>query len=428
MPLAAEAVTAGLFPLRRRGVTIVIERERAAMNEDRDMFRVALSNAIAVYRKKTHRQTLLGQDPPDDEVLGPVIEAIESFQPFQKNAGNFIFTANAGFIVRAQTLAPILFFRAYAGSFDAAFDWFGRVLTTETSPLLLIAAIWGVRVETEITLSETTKLVPFSSLPKSRLTEYLDSQKRRVGKSIWLSRNWHSAPTAALVVRLSDFPYLGGDDDAFKRADAAFDQAQTHWRLIEAIAAEGPIAVAHWFEYVDHDLDLRLYENMVMWDLPEVAPRVLEPTVALSPDVSRYHEQYANHASDWRRTLRRSMERFVLSQCRLQPIDRVLDLALAFEIAVSGERSNAPISWKISHRTAQFIGGEIEARKGTRDLLSAFYTFRNRATHGSSLSDFDEVDRRIIEQTTILYRALLKKLLANDGPPDWKTIELLASR
>jgi hypothetical protein len=397
------------------------------MNEHQNTLRQALTNAIDLYKKKTRGQTLLGQDPPDGEVLAPVVKAIEDFRPFQEVDRSVIFTANAGFIVHAESLAPILFYRAYAGELGAAVDWFQRVLTTKTTALVLVAAIWGVGVEKEIALTKTTKLVPFDSLPKSRLTEYLGSQKLRIGKSIWLARNWHSAPTAALVVLLSDFPYLRADDEAFKRSDTAFEQAQTHWRLIEAIESEGPIAVAFWFEYAERDLDLRYYENAVMWDLPEVAPRVLEPTAALSPDIFRYYEQYEKQGDDWRRTLRRSMERFVLSQCRLQPIDRVLDLALAFEIAVSGERSSAPISWKISHRTAQFIGGDIEARKGIRDLLSTFYTFRNRATHGSSLSDFDKDDQKVIDETTRLYRALLKKLLTNEGPPDWKTIELASA-
>jgi hypothetical protein len=61
------------------------------------------------------------------------------------------------------------------------------------------------------------------------------------------------------------------------------------------------------------------------------------------------------------------MNRFTLSQCRHQTIDRILDLALAFEIAVSGgDGDSAPPGWKVSVRSAQLIGGALKARQSNR--------------------------------------------------------------
>jgi hypothetical protein len=88
---------------------------------------------------------------------------------------------------------------------------------------------------------------------------------------------------------------------------------------------------------------------------------------------------------DQRARLFRSMERFRLSQSRQEEIDRVLDLALAFEIAVSEKGDNAPPSWKVSVRAAQLIGGPLAERKENRTRVSALNELRNQATHGGTL-------------------------------------------
>lgn len=79
------------------------------------------------------------------------------------------------------------------------------------------------------------------------------------------------------------------------------------------------------------------------------------------------------------------MERFRLSQSRQQSVDRVLDLALAFEIAISDRGDNAPPSWKVSVRLAQLIGGPLATRQQNRDGVAVLYDLRKQATHGGSL-------------------------------------------
>ena len=84
------------------------------------------------------------------------------------------------------------------------------------------------------------------------------------------------------------------------------------------------------------------------------------------------------------------MERFSLSQCRREIIDRILDLALAFEIATSGG-GNGPVGWKVSVRSAQPIGGSLETRQENRRKINDLYVLRNRATHGSHLNARDRI-------------------------------------
>jgi hypothetical protein len=120
------------------------------------------------------------------------------------------------------------------------------------------------------------------------------------------------------------------------------------------------------------------------------------------------------------------MERFTLSQCRYKAVDRILDLELAFEIAVSGPaRDAAPMGWKVGVRSAQMIGGELNARQATRDLINELFKLRSKATHGSDLSKRDEGQlEETVRRCLTTYGELLSSFLALGRLPDWTSLEL----
>lgn len=128
--------------------------------------------------------------------------------------------------------------------------------------------------------------------------------------------------------------------------------------LLQASCIGNPVAAACWFEYADKELECAEWENSLTWLLPEIHPSVRPVTTADADRITRNFGRYTALNRDQRSRLLRSMERFRLSQSRKQPIDRFLDLALAFEIALSEEQGdNAPPSWEESVRSAQLVGG-----------------------------------------------------------------------
>jgi len=179
--------------------------------------------------------------------------------------------------------------------------------------------------------------------------------------------------------------------------------------------------MAYWLEFQDTELDLAFTGSLLTWSLPEVHPRV-EVVTKLDPGlvVSDY-ECYGKLDVKWKADLRRSMDRFTLSQCRRELIDRVLDLALAFEIAVSQKGDNLPPRWKVSVRTAQLIGGSVEDRVTIRRSVGRLYELRNKATHGSTLVS---AERDAVLECAKVYPLLLQRLLRCADRPDWGSIEL----
>jgi Apea-like HEPN len=279
----------------------------------------------------------------------------------------------------------------------------------------------------EVALTRTSRLMPFLALPDSSMKKRISERaKRCYDGSVWMTQSYYDAPLVAFVEEIPDFPYIGTDGACFEIMNQLVWEAHELWVLIQAASVGHPLAVACWFEYADRDLEYSEWENTFSWLLPAIPPLVKRCSpvdiVAIQANITNYFALSPNRRS----TLLRSMERFRQSQSRREAIDRVLDLALAFEIAVSDKGDNAPPGWKVSVRSTQLIGGPLKERQQNRATTSTLYELRNQATHGSTLkakSSKKSVDE-ILGDNAGLFVQLMKRLLALRLKPDWKAVEL----
>lgn len=388
---------------------------------DRAILTRAVSAAIALYDKKRPRMTVITSGP-DREVLDILEGAIEQSEVYKAVAGHVLFSADSGVVLHSPVLAIHLFYKADKGA-DYAADWLIRLLTTRAANGVFKAAIWGLTVEGEIGLTDRTKLVSFDDLPTSFVKRKIADRARSsdVGYS-WLSYSLFDKPGAAYVQAIRDVPYIRRDNSAFKLLERVHEEARELWSLLEVAAAGQTLAIGYWFEYEDRELDIAEVENYLSWTLPEVTPRIRTAPKVDAEDFQTQLHRFTALPSDVRRDLLRSANRFALSQCRRQNIDRVLDLALAFETAVSGEGPQAPPGWKISVRTAQIIGGPLQQRLGHREQVGELYKLRNAATHGSKLDNAPALTT--VEVAAALYVKLFRSFLRLGTKPDWTSIEI----
>jgi hypothetical protein len=196
--------------------------------------------------------------------------------------------------------------------------------------------------------------------------------------------------------------------------------------FIQACVTGEPLVAGSWFEYENVDLDINSVENHVLWLLPEVVPHIKKHVAADLKSIRDLFGGFFKLSPEVRSRLTRSMERFSLSQSRQKIVDQVLDLALAFEIAVSGGRGdNAPPNWKVGTRTAQLIGGPLLDRQTTRSSLGALYRLRNIATHGGNFSDPEKREQKeILASAYTIYRRLVESFIVLASVPDWPSLEL----
>jgi hypothetical protein len=407
------------------------------MSNDQIILTDVLERALASYdqikseadresiRKYGHATTLLGQPQPGEEIYSSLAKGIEQCELFKAVQGKMILSANTGFILHSIELAQHLFSRAEVDVAKAV-GWLEKVLSTKNATGIINTAVWGVSVEKQAALTGSTRILPFNELPDSR---FKDSIIRRAMDStwykVWRSRELFELPAASVVRQIDGFPYISDGIEAFNAYREHERKLREQFALIEAASTGHPLAVALWFEYEDPDLDINAFENQISWSLPEVAPSILKHTPLEVDEISANIELYKNLPLDLRADLLRSMDRFTLSHCRRQLIDRVLDLALAFEIATSGGSSNAPISWKVCTRSAQLIGGDVTARQHFRDKINELFQLRNKATHGSSLASVKQADQELVlEEVSQIYMILIQSFLRFGKRPDWNELEL----
>lgn len=393
------------------------------MSSERDLLIEALTPSLKLYEQQTAGMTLAGRPGPEESILGPIAAAIEQCPSYSCVAGKMLYSAYAGVVLQPSRLAGDLFGWAQFDVSQAA-DWLLRVLNTKTANGLFLAAIWGLALDEEIQVSPTSRLIRFSALRKSSVKDRIEQRARPNSyKAPWLAHTFYDKPGVAFITEVHDLPYISADGSPFKIMEKITREASEIWSMIQAVSVGHPLAIGHWFEYDDRDLDISAWENSMSWSLPEVVPQIRSATLVDTNAIQDQLRQYRALPTNLRRDLLRSMDRFILSQCRQRATDRILDLALAFEIAVSGERSSAPISWKISHRSAQFIGGPLETRRSNRKIIADLYASRSSATHGGS-TEVEGDSSGGLSNAAELYRAVLKSYLKLGKQPDWVALEL----
>lgn len=400
------------------------------MLNDKIALTAALNTAISSFRAANPSPSVLGTSP-DQRVLYPLARTIEQCEIYKEVAGKMLFMGGSDSLIRADFLADRLFSKGGwpTENIESAVDWLLKILGTREATVLVKAAIWGLQLNQPVALSETVQLSPFNALPKCHMKDRIETRARESYEGLaWKDPTCYEVPDASYVETVDGFPYIGKSWAALLRRSELEEKLNDTALILQAATVGRPIAVAYWFEFLDDDLDFARWDNILFWHLPEVHPRVERGLIV---EGSRIYANFANFAvlpSGRRDDLKRSMDRFRLSQCRRQPIDRVLDLTLAFEIAVSGSGGeNSPPGFKVSVRTAQTIGGELPLRQKIRRSVAELYKLRNQATHGGNIrTKNEEYIFTIIDTASKIYINLMKRLLTITTIPNWEDIELEA--
>jgi hypothetical protein len=400
-----------------------------SLDEERKILISALEEAVKFDKEHFRGRGLLST--PDKAVLQKVRDAIEACTSYKDIAGHAVYTGGSAPVLTSDLLASSLFNKvnyAIVPDIPAAADWLLKLLDTRQAAGLFKVAVWGVSVDAETTLPDSSRLVPWDSLPKTYMKTRTDERARESHDgAVWRAYNFFDKPTAAHVIALHDFPYIGGVEEAFSRIAEAESIARNFWLFIQAALVGHPLAIACWFEYQDDSLDFNDWQNSLAWILPEVHPRVEKVTRVTEAPIKEKMERFEALPMEARDQLLRSMGRFELSQCRTTLVDCILELELAFEIALSGPGPEAAVSWKVSVRCAQLIGGPVAVRQIIRERINKLYRLRSKATHGSDLSTGALADlKKILVECTSIYQQLILSLLALGKEPEWGVIELEA--
>ena len=133
--------------------------------QDRSLLVAALQE---IARKRAARSGATLLSPSTEDEISIIADVIGRCTAFKIVAGHQVFSANGSVPLDERKLATDLLSRLkFSDNADHAADWLLRVLTTKDTKGAFIAAIWGLELANTVTLSENSKLIPFSELPNS---------------------------------------------------------------------------------------------------------------------------------------------------------------------------------------------------------------------------------------------------------------------
>lgn len=402
------------------------------MGDDLKILIAALNEALPKWAEWQKGKSLLMSYPPDNSILKPIEEAIRKCDAYCRVEGQSLFSGYSGVVLHANTLAIKLLYRGdwprdQPDTVEKAAKWMLTVLQTKTANGFFIAPLWGLEVKDRIDLAKGLTLVPLENVPDSYAKKNLFERFHKTWDgSVWISQRYFEAPGGALLIRVENLQYIGAPSPPFEVIEALQFKTKELIEFIQASVTGEPVVTGCWFEYEDSDLDINSAENRVIWLLPEVLPHIKAHAPADPKALRELFGGFESLREELRSRLARSLERFALSQSRQKIADQVLDLALSFEIAVSGGKGdNAPPNWKVGVRSAQLIGGTLNARKETREALTELYKLRNIATHGGTFNEAQKREQRAtVAKACAVYRQLITGFIALRDAPDWQTLEL----
>jgi hypothetical protein len=395
----------------------------------RDDLVASLDAALPAWKAWSEDKTLLGKWPPAEAILAPIETAIDALPAYQAVAGRSLFSGYSGVVIFSNTMALHTLYYALEQEADhasRAADWLIRILGTQHGRGFYYAPIWGMAVDAEAEIAPGIRLVPIDAVPDGIMRRRIDDHaEQQWNNTVWQSQNYYDRPASAIVRGLDAVSYIGNPETPFQQVDRVHFETRDHLAFLQASITGKPLVACSWFEWEDQTLDFNLHENWLVWNLPEVVPRVETHVVVAAANVAGIAQKFGAVQQAWRRVLVRSMNRFTLSQTRHNMADKALDLALAFEGILSGS-SDGPASWKVAVRSAQIIGGELSARLEIRETLKNLYALRSSTAHGGGNDGASPAEVAALDRSVAIYRDLISAALEYTAPPDWKALELQA--
>ena len=149
------------------------------------------------------------------------------------------------------------------------------------------------------------------------------------------------------------------------------------------------------------------------------AKDLYETLVALTPSVAA--------------KLQIPIERWIKSKTEDNPVDKVIDLGIAFEsLYLSDRDGNSELSFQFRLRASWHLGNDKEDREKLIDEFKAIYTLRSKAVHNGSVPGKIQIRKgeepiatsEFIPKAQDLCRDSIIKILEDGQFPDWNNLIL----
>lgn len=365
-------------------------------------------------RMPRDRATLL-----DYHLVGEIEEQITALDPFRILAAGWV-RNGAGGMIASRVLGNWVIDRLRQGVPSVQIvDELLQALKQNRAVYMDVNELAGISVEAPVIVGPGATIVPRAQIPQSARLRMPDRQP--------------SATSAALIQEYAIAPAIieRRDEELLERLDgpsrlemyARWEFAQQLLRAL-LLTTTGPVQL-----------------RFVASGLPAPGQDLWAPVGAYAGDNHSWLKPVAQPAAETIRTilalvrefnepevLNLAIDRLATSRLGGRGVDKAIDLGMAAEIALmkGDSDSKSEIGYKLRLRGALVLGGTLEARRSSLEILGLLYRARSEAAHtgvlGKKLSqkyDFETANK--------LVTRVLVKLLENGDFPNWDDLALGAN-
>jgi len=295
-------------------------------------------------------------------------------------------------------------------SSEAAFTLLQSFVDGNLPPTLEVFALCGIVVYTEFDLPGNMKLVPFSSLPQSEMSDYF--KRIPFWRSAELNFHLFPEPTAALVLKDRNGLQLRSDGAPLPPSDTAFREVV---RYLTLVGPSAPTPVARWCQIEDWEtIPLGGEFGRGPLFIEEVLPREIVPLP--DADIRGTVERYLGLDQIARNRLSLPLQRLNLALKRQNKVDSAIELRVALEALLITQKGGK-ISATIQSRGAELLGKTPQERADIAQRLKAVYGTCSTAIHSGALDS--EKDKEILRDGLRLCAELIRAIVDRGSIPKW---------
>lgn len=149
-------------------------------------------------------------------------------------------------------------------------------------------------------------------------------------------------------------------------------------------------------------------------------------------EISKTKEQFNKFTklkSGVRKKLDIAISRWVKSKTETNIINRIIDLAIAFEVLYSNE-SREQLSLTFRLRAAWHLGSDLQERQGLLSFFKNIYDARSEAVHSGKFSKKSsaKVNKEKLAEADKWFAQAIKKFIDEGNFPDWDSLVVGGTR
>lgn len=342
--------------------------------------------------------------------------------------------------VELKTALKWLLYTTSTSGEDAALSALARYAQLEHVPVEEFLAIAGVEVNKSVELAGGMRLIPFSEVPPSFVTDALDPAllKSEFLASFGISPaafifSRHVPPKAALVKPAQVKPkFWEAVSDQFSFLPESPDIYEA-CECITLVSSASPLSITSCV-MPEQWVPCTGFVGIGLSHPPDevIGKTVVKLTDPQLIDLQALYGRFRTLDQKVRNSLRVPIQRLNQARRRSSLADKAIDLGVAFEALYLNDRSHKEqISFTFRLRAAWHLGVDPDNRKALIKAFNKIYECRSIAVHTGSLSK-EEITmngkkvntKDFLDYADALCVCAIRKVIDESGYPVWDSIVL----